>query len=65
MPSRHEAEATVYENNGFDITTNTTTGAVKITVKDTECLSRTCVELVSADLLGKTYHADMAYEKAD
>ena len=65
LASLHEADATVFENNRFDITTNTTTGAVKITVKDTECLSRTCVELVSADLLGKTYHADMAYEKAD
>ena len=65
LPSRHEAEATVYENNGFDITTDPTTGAVKITVKDAECLSGTSVGLVSTDLLGKTYHADMAYEKAD
>ncbi|WP_164543991.1 right-handed parallel beta-helix repeat-containing protein [Jeotgalibaca ciconiae] len=65
LPSRHEAEATVYENSGFDITTDSETGVVKITVKDAECLSRTNVELVSTDLLGKTYHADMAYEKAD
>lgn len=65
LASRHEAEATVYENNGFDITTDPTTGAVKITVKDAGCFRGTSVNLVSTDVLGKSYHADMAYEKAD
>lgn len=65
LPSRHEPDAIVFENNGFDITTDPATGAVKITVKDVEHLSSTSIELVSTDLLGKTYHADMAYEKAD
>ena len=65
LASLHEADAIVFENNRFDITTNTTTGAVKITVKEVEHLSGTNVNLVSTDLLGKSYHADMAYEKAD
>ena len=65
LPSRHEPNAIVFENSGFDIKTDLSTVTVTFTVKDAEHLSGTSVDLVSTDVLGKSYHADMAYEKAD
>lgn len=65
LPSGHEPEATRFEKNGFDITTNPATGAVTVSVTDTDVFRGTGVASVSTDLLGKTYHADMAFEQAD
>ena len=65
LPSNHEPEATVLEKSGFEITTDPTAGTVHVTITDSGFVRGTGAVTVSTDLLGKTYHADMAFEKPD
>lgn len=65
LPSSHEPEATVLEKNGFEITTDPSAGTVHVTITDSSFLRGTGAVDVSTDLLGKTYHADMAFENPD
>lgn len=65
LPSSHEPEATVLEKNGFEITTDPSAGTVHVTITDSSFLRGTGAVAVSTDLLGKTYHADMAFENPD
>lgn len=65
LPSTHEPEATVLEKSGFEITTDPTAGTVHVAITDSGFVRGTGAVTVSTDLLGKTYHADMAFEKPD
>ena len=65
LPSNHEPEATVLEKSGFEITTDPTAGTVHVTITDSGFVRGTGAVTVSTDLLGKTYHADMAFENPD
>ena len=65
LPSSHEPQATAFEKNGFEITTDPANGSVNVTITDSDLIRGTGAVSVSTDLLGKTYHADMAFEHPD
>lgn len=65
VPSSHEPNAKVYEQKGIKVEVNPTQGKVQIRINEPELIRGASSMLITTDLLGKTYHADMRFEEAD
>lgn len=65
VPGIHETNANIYEQGGMKVEVDPVEGKVKIQVSEAEVLSGASSMVVTTDLLGKTYHADMKYEQPD
>lgn len=65
VPSRHESHAKIYTQKGITVEIDPTLGKVHIQIHEPELLRGTSAVLVTTDLLGRTYHADMKYELPD
>ncbi len=61
----HEPEAKVCEQAGITIAFSEKKDRVFVCIKDAELLGGSGSELLSADTLGESYHAEMAYESPD
>jgi hypothetical protein len=64
-PSSHESNARIYAQEGLKVEVNPAQGNVHIQVHESELLRGASAMMVTTDLLGKTYHADMKYEESD
>ncbi|MCA1293295.1 right-handed parallel beta-helix repeat-containing protein [Paenibacillus sp. alder61] len=64
-PSRHESNAKTYAQKGIKVEINPAQGRVHIQVNEPQLLQGASAMVVTTDLLGKTYHADMKYEEPD
>jgi hypothetical protein len=65
VPGSHESNAKIYEQKAIKVEINAAQGRVQIQVKEPELLRGASAMLVTTDLLGKTYHADMKFEQPD
>lgn len=65
VPSRHESLAKIVAQMGVNIEINPALGKVHIQIHDPELLRGTSAMLVTTDLLGETYHANMKFEEPD
>ena len=65
MGSVHEPEAKVCNQAGITIEFSEKKDKAFIYIKDAELLGGIGSELLSADTLGESYHAEMAYENPD
>ena len=63
--SAHEPEAKVCAEVGITVELSEKKDKVTICIKDAELLGGEGSELLSADTLGESYHAEMAYENPD
>jgi hypothetical protein len=61
----HEPEGKVCEEPGIVVTVSEDKKSVKVCIKNADLLGGAGSELLSADTLGKSYHAEMAYENPD
>ena len=65
VPGSHEPNAKIYEQKGIKVAINPAQGRVQIQVNEPKLIRGASPLLVTTDLLGKTYHADMKYEQPD
>ena len=65
VPGSHEPNAKIYEQKGIKVEINPAQGRVQIQINEPKLIRSTSAMLVTTDLLGKTYHADMKYEQPD
>lgn len=65
VPGIHEANPKIYEQNGIKVEFNPSQGKVHLHIVEPELIRRASPMLVTTDLLGKTYHAEMNYEQPD
>jgi len=65
IPSIHEPSAKSYEQQAISIEVNAAAGKVNIHITEPQMLCGASPMVISTDLLGKTYHADMKYEEPD
>ncbi len=65
VPGRHELGAKVYEQQSITVETNPAQGKVRIQIREPELLRGASAMLVTTDLLGSTYHAEMKFEHPD
>lgn len=65
VPSNHEPNAKVYEKKGIKVEVNPEQGSVQIHITDPELLRGASSMVVTTNLLGNSYHADMKYENPD
>lgn len=65
VPSRHEPDAKVYKQEGIKVEVHPAQGKVRIQISEPALLRGASPMVVTTDLLGKTYHADMKYEHPD
>jgi hypothetical protein len=61
----HEPEGKVCEEPGIVVMVSEDKKSVKVCIKNADLLGGAGSELLSADTLGKSYHAEMAYENPD
>nr|MBP3599099.1 hypothetical protein [Eubacterium sp.] len=61
----HEPEAKVFAEAGITFELSEEKNKVHVRIKDEELLGKAGSELLSADMLGTSYHAEMAYENPD
>ncbi len=64
-PSTHELAPDVYKEKAIQVILKPQTGEVQIQYQLPKLLENTKTELVTTELLGKTYHANMQYEAPD
>lgn len=65
VPSAHESNAKVYVNNGIEIEIDPATCRVQVHVHSPEIIRGAAPTVVTTNLLGRSYHAEMHYEKPD
>lgn len=65
VPSLHESNAKIYVQKAINVEINPEHGKVKIQVNDPHLFQGASPMVITTDLLGKTYHADMNYEEPD
>ena len=65
VPTSHEAEAKVYLEKGIDVQVFVEKGKVKICIENPQILQSTDATVVTSEQLGKSYHAEMAFEQPD
>ncbi|WKL04500.1 hypothetical protein Q0F98_16330 [Paenibacillus amylolyticus] len=65
VPGTHESDAKIVAQKGINVEIEPTQGKVHIQIHDPELLRGTSAMLVTTDLLGKTYHANMKFEEPD
>ncbi len=65
VPGSHEPNAKVYQGSGLKVEVTPAEGKVSIEIIEPELIKGASPMVVTTDLLGKTYHADMKYEEPD
>lgn len=65
VPGSHESNAKIYEQKGIKVKINPAEGRVQIQVSEPKLLRGASAMLVTTNLLGKTFHAEMKYEQPD
>lgn len=65
VPGSHELSPKINEQKGIKVEINKEQGKVRILVNEPELLRGASATVITTDLLGKTYHADMKYEEPD
>ena len=65
VASAHEPEAKVYAEEGITFEFSEEMDKVYVSISNVELLEQAGAELLSADTLGKSYHAEMAWENPD
>ena len=65
VPGNHEPDAEIFEQEAITIEVDPIVGKVKVHISEPELLMGVDKQLVTTQLLGKTYHADMFHEEAD
>jgi len=65
VPSRHESNAVIHTQKGINVEIDPVLGKVQIQINNPELLQGNSAMVITTDLLGKTYHADMKYEEPD
>ncbi|MEI2282684.1 right-handed parallel beta-helix repeat-containing protein [Paenibacillus polysaccharolyticus] len=65
VPSAHESDTKIHSQKGINIEIDPALGKVHIQINEPELLRGTSAMVITTDLLGKTYHADMDYEEPD
>jgi hypothetical protein len=65
VPGRHEPDGKIHEQKGIHVETHPAEGRVRIRIDEPELLRGASPMLVTTDLLGKTYHAEMRFEHPD
>ncbi len=65
VPSIHDPNPKIYEEKGITVEINPALGTVQIQINEPELIRGAAASLITTDLLGKTYHADMKYEEPD
>ncbi len=65
LPASHEPEAKVCQERGILIQTFPKEGKVRIRVETPRLLKRAETDVVTGELLGKSYQAEMAFEQPD
>ncbi len=65
VPSIHDPNPKIYEQKCIKVDINLAQSTVKIQINEPELLRGASTTLITTDLLGKTYHADMKYEEPD
>lgn len=65
VPSNHEPNAKIYKHKGIKVGINPTQGSVQIHITDPKLFRDASAMVVTTDMLGNSYHADMKYEEPD
>ena len=65
VPSTHESDTKMYAQKGINVEIDPGLGKVLVQINEPELLRCTSAMVITTDLLGKTYHADMKYEEPD
>ncbi|MFC6334246.1 right-handed parallel beta-helix repeat-containing protein [Paenibacillus septentrionalis] len=65
VPSSHESNARIYAQKGINVEVHSAQGKMNIQINEPELLAGASSLVVTTNLLGKTYHADMKYEEPD
>lgn len=65
VPASHEPEAKVYAGKGLEIETDPAAGRVRVHITDPELMRAAAPAMVTTELLGKSFHAEMRYEEPD
>jgi len=65
VPGRHEPGAKVHQQRGIEVETDPAQGKARIRITEPELLRGASAMLVTTDLLGSTYHAEMKFEHPD
>lgn len=65
VPGQHEPHAKIFQQEGIKVDVNAAEGKVRVQIDEPELLRGRSAMVVTTDLLGKTYHADMKFEHPD
>lgn len=65
VPGTHEPNAKVYADKGLEIEVDPASGKVQVHIVNPELLRAAAPTLVTTNLLGRSYHAEMRYEEPD
>ncbi len=65
VPSKHETTAAIMDQKGLDININPVEGEVTVRLLEPQLLMGKSTTVMTTDLLGKTYHANMGFEQRD
>lgn len=65
VPSKHEPHAKVYAQPGLEVEIDPASGKVVVHIAHPELLRAAAPSVVTTDLLGRTFHAEMLYEEPD
>jgi hypothetical protein len=65
VPGRHEPEAKVHEQRGIEVETDPARGRARVRIAEPGLLRGASPMVVTTDLLGSTYHAEMKFEHPD
>lgn len=65
VPGAHEPNAKVYADKGIEIEVDPASGKVQVHIVNPELLRAAAPTVVTTNLLGRSYHAEMCYEEPD
>ncbi|MEK3794384.1 right-handed parallel beta-helix repeat-containing protein [Paenibacillus sp. FSL R7-0204] len=65
VPGTHEPNAKVYADKGLEIEVDPASGKVQVHIVSPELLRAAAPTVVTTNLLGRSYHAEMRYEEPD
>ena len=65
VPGTHERNAKVYADKGIEIEVDPASGKVQVHIVNPELLRAAAPTVVTTNLLGRSYHAEMRYEEPD
>lgn len=65
VPGAHEPNAKVYADKGIEIEVDPASGKVQVHIVNPELLRAAAPTVVTTNLLGRSYHAEMRYEEPD